>query len=212
MKQREPSKYGVPSFRRWLVEKLKQTRWVKKPEETYEELARRLWVAPEALIEAQKALDRDRRRVGRELIEIGTRRQLARQHGELYDVAMPERVYVDWDAYCKQRRTQPSCILRSLVVHSLARKTRPAWVAQQWRYRGQVLKVPYNTKCVARTRIPLGVRQALLRKSEAWGMSMAALVRTEVVELLEGKLTRLPLIMTVRELSDDPDSYLGSES
>jgi hypothetical protein len=222
--------HGEPHFRRWLITQLKHSRWVRFADDTVEQLAERLLVHPEALRIAQRELDEERARKGRELVEVGTRNRLPvgekhlkgfRATGAVkFSMQMPKVAFDDWKEYCTLRGLESAVILRSAVHSVLTSPTNPRWLGHGWFYKGRrEVMFGYNEYSKrhkgwpygAVTDLPMGVRQALERRAVASRCTATALVRGQIIELLEGRLTRLIIISTTQQLYEDPDRYITLE-
>lgn len=206
----------TPQFRRWLVSKLKQSMWAEVPGETIEDTARRLWIRPEALRAAQAELNAERKRLGRALVKPGRFGRLPGTAVErIYELAMPEAVLRDWEAYCQLRGLESGMLLRSIIHHLLLSPTNPPWTGRGWLYRGRLVRMSGNVYRAqgkkwpwsVHTRITYGSLQALRRRALASNAKGTALIRGFVIELLEGRLTRLTLVTTLEEMYEDPDRY-----
>lgn len=194
-------------FRRWLIDQLKLTQWPRRRDQTPAELAQALGVQLEVLQVAMTELRAEEVARGR------LPSTLVRQQDEVVlaalDVTMPEAVWKDWSAYCERRQLAPAVLLRSLVHCFLNQQANPSWVAAYWRYRGQILHISKRKTWPwkAFARVPRGVEIALTRRAKAIGTTRAALLRGIIIDMLEGRTTRIPLI-AARAMWNDPERYV----
>lgn len=212
---------------------LKQSRWLTFKEDTIESMAERLWVHPRALREAQKELDEDRKRLGLSLVTVGshakgkvrprprTERKRFEDFRSLGDrkfrVDMPLRVHEDWTAYLQLRDVNRAVLLRSLIHALLTSSENPRWLGRGWVYRGrrEVMEgyKAYTSRkkgwpYYALTVIPMGVHLALQRRAAVSLTTPTGLVRGQILELLEGRLTKISMINSTAQLYEDPDRYI----
>lgn len=194
------------NFRRWLIDQIKLTQWPRRRDQSPAELAQSLGVQLEVLQIAMTELRAEE--VARGRLPVTMVRQQDEVVLAALDVTMPEAVWKDWSAYCERRQIAPAVVLRSLVHGFLSQHENPSWVAAYWRYRGQILHIR-KTKTwpwKAFTRVPRGVEIAITRRAKAIGTTRAALLRGMIIDLLEGRTTRIPLI-AARAMWNDPSRY-----
>jgi len=208
----------VAQFRRWIVTKLKESTWWQFQGESRDAVAKRLGLRPELLLEAQLSLERDCRRDGRAPVRLGTSNmsplgQWGTEHR--VEIVLPRLVYEEWEAYCQTRQVASGVLLRSLIHRMLMLRELPEVSrGKDWVLRGQRLAIcldrkggngAYVTRLVAK--ITAGAKQALLRRARKCGISVSALIRGCIVELLEGRVPKLVLVGSIREMWDDPNRY-----
>lgn len=205
---------GEAKFRRWLIAKLKQSSWSQVVGDDLETISARLLVRPEAITLAQRALDEDRRRLGRRQSQVGTGHSVAL--GYEFEVGFPQSIHAEWLSYCRARDMTPTSMLRSVIHTLLSGPEQPRWVGRTWRYHGKRVpmsgyvkyrkaakKWPYVTKA----KIPLGARRALNRRAGALGCTPSALVRGAIADLLEGRTRRLSIVSSAQAMWDDEGKY-----
>ena len=208
----------IGQFRRWIVEKLKETIWLHYAGEERSEVAKRLGLQPELLLEAELSLERDCRRDGRTPVKLGSSNASSSRRlssGFHVDLPIPPRVHADLIAYCDTRKIPPSTLLRSLIHWLLLRRELPAACSgKYWIYRGKREQIcRRRSETTGRratsvdTLVTAGAKQALIRRARKRGVAVSALVRGAVMELLEGRIKRLYVVTNVKEMWDDPDRY-----
>lgn len=195
-------------FRDWLIRQLVMTRWPMKPPtpELADELGVTVSVMREAFeLRAQATAKRGKTR---------PRQGAARTDHALLRIYLPKVVYRDWAAYRKVLTLSNGAMLRSLVHHFLLDPKRPTTTDPSWHYRGGVYRItpedgspPKLNIC---TRITRGAEAALDHHALGWDVSPSAVLRGLVIDLLEGRTTRLKII-GYRELWGDPARYLTPE-
>ena len=207
---------GATTFRRWLVEKLKQSRWARSREDTVETMAVRIGVQPDLLEQAQRELDEEQRRQGRRKVHIGQPYQ-PRVSRRKVEVQLPRRVHEDWVAYCGHRGLRPAVVLRSLVHRLLSGPQQPSWLGRDCFYRGKTYslegykrgqKWPY----LAKTDVTQGANRALTRRAMVTGTTVAGLLRGVVLDLLEGRTRHLTVITSTNSMFDDENRYWTLEN
>jgi hypothetical protein len=206
-------------FRGWIIERLKETRWLGFIGDDWESVSKRLGVRPEILVEAQRSLDEEYRELGRHPKPLGQDHLLRRMGPRCRcEILLPWEVYEDWLAYCRARQLSKSVLLRSVIHRMLSVPTQPGHVGKGWIYRGQALKA-----CCKRnigrggkrgrlmtsisTELTHGAHEALVRRARKSGVPCAGLLRGAVLDLLEGRTKQLVVMSRVDELWDDPTRY-----
>jgi len=210
---------GEAQFRKWLIAKLKQSRWGNYRGESIETLAERLGLHPSVLVDAQAELNDDRKAAGRLPTTLGAphRRPITRAVAMAeIDLPFAEPVYRDWAEYCRLRDLTESVLLRSLIAVLLLGPSNPRWVGRTWLYHGHVLKLEGYGRCMeehrkwpwcVQTEIPHGAMRALTMRATALGTTATAMARGMVLELLEGRLTQLFIVPTPTQMWDDENRY-----
>jgi len=204
---------GESRFRRWLIDKVKRSRWVTYNADTVEVVALRIGVQPYVITQAQRELADERTAAGKLPMVLGTGRTQRRKRRQI-DVDMPKTVHEDWLAYCKTRDLPGSVVIRSLVQTLLSGPDNPSWIGRSWRYRGRMLTLtgskqfltrgwPYNVK----TDVSEGAARALAVRATNLGCTPTALVRGAVIDLLEGRTKRLNIVNSPDAMWDDETRY-----
>lgn len=204
---------GESRFRRWLIDKLKRSRWVTYSTDTTESVAKRIGVQPDVIVQAQRELAAERQAEGKAPMRLGTGRTKRGRRRQI-DVDMPKEVHEDWILYCRTRDLPGSVVIRSLIHTLLSGPDNPTWISRRWRYRGRLLRLvgykeyvnrgwPYNVK----TDVSEGAARALAVRARGLGCTLAALVRGAVIDLLEGRTKRLNIVSSSDAMWDDETRY-----
>ena len=210
----------VAVFRRWLVRRLQDTCWVRVREELVESTAVRLGVQPSVLREAQAELDAAVVAAGK-TPPSRSGQAAGRTPGQSHrcEVVLPDRVHQDWQAYCQSREVPSSTMLRSLVHRMLMSNRLPAQARdRQCHYRGRLVKATLqrnhgtghfatSVECF----ISAGARQVLIARSRAARTTISALLRGTIIDLLEGRTTKVVLLHSINEMWNDPQRYATYE-
>lgn len=181
-------------FRRQVLNLLLRTRWAKEQSsDSVEEIARRLGVQPDVLVEARRLYGRAPRSETREFL-----------------LAMPQKVHADWIRVTQMNRLDSSLLLRGLIQALLLSGVPPKRLQKFWIYKGERLHVgkqqgqtwPWK----AHTYISWGADRALTQIAERYQATKTALVRGHVCAYLEGKASKLVLV-GVNNMYNDPTRY-----
>ena len=206
----------ITRFRRWLIDKLKQSRWARVKDETIEHLAERLGVHPDVLVVAQRELDQKRRAAGLRPVSLGEHQRPHQVTSKKLVLEFPKAVYDDWKQLCDLRGIPPATMLRSLIHTLLSGPQNPTWTRRGWTYHGlrypldkyshekkTSKKWPYATH----TTVTHGASAALTMRAGAAGTTVTALMRGQLIDLLEGRLARLNIINSPGSMFDDEKRY-----
>lgn len=205
---------GHALFRRWLIEKLKRSRWVAIPGDSVERVSRRLGVHPEALAEAQAEFAEERRKEGKAPAALGTGRAVQGRRKQI-DLDLPEVIQADWQRYCQLRDLSSSVLLRSVIHTLLSGPENPTWTGKGWWYRGRMHRLSNYKKVAAKgwwphnakTDLTPGAVRALTIRADTLGCSYTALVRGAMIDLLEGRTRRLNIVTSVATMWEDENRY-----
>src|SRR5262249_47472285 len=140
---------GESRFRRWLLDKVKRSRWVRYNADTVESVAQRIGVQPDVIVQAQRELAAERKADGKMPLVLGTGRTKRSKRRQI-DVDMPKAVHEDWLLYCRTRDLPGSVVIRSVIHTLLSGPDNPSWIGRQWRYRGGTLRLTGYTQFVNR--------------------------------------------------------------
>lgn len=204
---------GESRFLRWLIDKVKRSRWVTYNADTVESVAQRIGVQPYVILQAQQELAEERKADGKVPMVLGTGRTKRLKRRQI-DVDMPKEVYDDWLLYCRTRGLPGSVVIRSVVHTLLSGPDNPSWIGRRCRYRGRMLSLvgytqfvqrgwPYNIK----TDVSEGAARALAVRARNLGCTLAALVRGAVIDVLEGRTKRLNIVSSSDAMWDDETRY-----
>lgn len=207
---------GAVRFRRWLIDKLKASRWARTSDEALSAMAKRIGVQPDLLAQAQRELDEDAKRRGRRRTQIGAPNRLRGKRRKV-EVQLPERIYEDWVAYGKHRGMAPSLVLRGLIHDLLSGPRQPTKLERTCFYRGkkyQLTGYKYGVKWpfMAKTDVTEGAARALTLRAAATGTTVAGLLRGLVLDLLEGRVKRVTVISGANAMFDDETRYWTLEN
>lgn len=203
-------------FRDWLVSRLADTRfagWTYEPERLGR-VSDQLGVQPSVLRDACEIRQQRRRETGRPLVRKGFG-GASREYPQI-EVNMPGAVWHAWRDACAQAGVLPSAMLRSIVHVYLQGDWEPEHISRHWVFKGRAFEVrdrrfhretgkkwPYRERAV----ITRGANIALMRRAELQRASRHALLRGLVLEVVNGRLTRLvPIDAT--NMWDDAERYL----
>lgn len=208
------NKKHIADFRRWIIERLKESQWVSYQDEDLEAESKRLGLRPELLREAQTSLAEDCRRQGRQPMRLGKQRMRAERGRARFEIVLPRVVHEDWRIYCESRELTSAVLLRSLIHGLLSRVEQPSWLGPYWHYRGQKQAICLERRgqrgkylTVLCTDITRGASHALVRRANNSNVLPSALVRGAILDLLEGRTTELTILVLPGEMWDDADRY-----
>lgn len=202
----------VTSFRRWLIDRLKETRYRIFSGETMDELALRLGVQPDILRTAQAEKARELHELGRDRSRRnnfwpGTRtRQLP--------IWCPEIVFKALNERAQYMQLMPVELTRAIVQTLLSGPDNPWWLINGWMYHGKRLRMRREQHkgwpWVVRLTITLGAYVALSRRAERLGVTKTALIRGAIVDYLEDRMTGA-YILPVSAMWQDANRYWTGE-
>ena len=202
------------SFRLRVVEMLLATPAARDPipDDRIDEVAKRLGVDPDTLLEARIQYRVQRRREGLQ-IPMGQKRAGTR-HYQL-KCAMPEPIFKAWKAEAEVRGIESSALMRSLVHGYLLGSYEPANVIRGWRWRGKRYfseertyerkhkkGYPYRERSL----ITMGAQRALKIRAERRGTTALAITRALVLECIDGKHAGIKIV-DAQTMYDDVTRY-----
>ncbi len=189
------------TFRQWLLEQLKLSRWSVASQETPAIAAKRLGVQ-EDLLRAAMA----ERAAGKKL---HTSRQLAEQQKLVMN--MPVEVGRDWAEYCKLLHVTGGMMLRSILQHFLVHpEITPAMKSPRWFYRKRYYVNKIETRVRAESKISRGAMQALDCRAKELRVRPSRILRGLVIDLLEGRMKQVKLVLA-GDMWGDRKRYLHPE-
>lgn len=205
-------------FRRWLIDKLKVTRWTKAPSV---ELARRLGVQVDVLLAAQQEMDQENRAAGRPLTRLGepTVARPPRARKAQLTMQLPAEVHMRWQAVARARGLTSSSLLRS-AVHTFLLQPEPPYhpPTSGWVVQGVVQSLPWSPQkgkgwwpYWVNTSLTRGAKEALTRRARVMGCSEFGLIRSIMLDVVEGQLGHLTYLTSFTGMWDDPEKYLTLE-
>jgi len=214
MPEPPPKEEDHARFRRWLIEKVKRSRWVTYPTDSLEAVARRVGVQPDVLVQAQAELSAERRSAGQRAVVLGTGKTVHGRRKQI-DLDLPKALNDDWLAYCRARDLSSSVVLRSIIHTLLSGPENPGWTGRSWWYRGKTHRLsnfkevaakgwwPYNAK----TDVTPGAFRALVLRAQRLRCTYTGLVRGAIIDLLEGRTKRLNVVTVASEMWEDENRY-----
>lgn len=190
-------------FKNWLILQLQRTRWVKLKEPP-ERTAQRLGVTLEVLNEARRQYSQNVERG-----ELGFR--LTAESSEVV-IKAPERLFHAWVAQCKDMRLEGGAVLRTLIHRLLLSRTNPPMANQQeWIVLGRryPMHVPFDKAWPWRIRtfVSRGAKSALRIRADRARVTETSLVRAQIIEFLEGKIGRMPHVITPEQMHMTAEKY-----
>jgi len=198
------------TFRRWVVAKLAASvqRW---PSGTDEELAEHYGVSLSAYREARE-LQGDKRAFGEYSKFDGVQ---VRKVG----VIMPKAIMDATQELTRILDVPATILLRSVVQHVLTQPALPksdnyrgghGWTLQGVCYRLERRAAESGKKrhrCEVNTMVPVGAFEALQLRAALNETVPTALMRGGLIDLLEGRIPRIPIIPSARYMHDNCSSY-----
>lgn len=213
----KPKKTDEERFKRWLVDKLKVTRWPYPAATSLAELSRKLGVRPEVLLQAQAELDSERRHQGLPLTRLGDpSRRSGRAQAQL-TMQMPEEIHGRWAVESKRRGITAAVLFRSAVHRFLSFPDPPVHpTVSVWMVDGAACSLPWKPPARwpfwVNAYITRGAKEALTRRARAYGCPEFALLRAIMLDTLAGHLDKkLIYLTTVDGMWDDPQRYWTME-
>ncbi len=204
------NKYGDPraganrdqlTFREWLVEQLKLSRWSVVSTETVADAARRLGVQEDVL---QQAINE--RTSGKRL---HARRELAEQR--TLKLWVPEEIDRDFDAYCKILGVTSAIFFRSIAQSYLLNPvTTPAMLTGTWIYRNKRYLCHAKTRTRLLARVSRGALLAIDHRAQQLSIPTAWLLKGLVIDVLEGRMRQIKIVLAT-DMWGDPKRYLNPE-
>lgn len=199
-------------FRRWLIGKLKVSRWSNATDTPLSELARQLGVQEDVLRAAQEDLDAERQAAGLPVAKLG--RPTQAESGQCDHVQLkqwlPRELYEEWTAVAASKGLARATLFRS-AVHAFLMQTRPPRHAptSNWMVGGQVVHVPNQSPYALAVRVSLGAKEGLTRVALGLGCSEYALVRSIIMDTLTGQLRKIVILTSHTQMWQDPERYPG---
>lgn len=197
----------IVTFRRWLVERVAETAWVFNSTMSNQEMAERIGVQPDVLVDARRFLDAfysNRTKVlGLQPVRVARCNQVKMVSRYTFVmVRTPQFIFEEWCKYAEERHLSRSDLLRSLLHLYLSQKDYPI-TSQDWTYKGIRYEAflgrdvcPWTIQCS----LPYEVKTLLSVRSKMIGLTMADIARALVLDLLHGKVSNLQLITRPAQL------------
>lgn len=193
-------------FRRWLIERIKDTRFSVRSGETLDELAQRLGVQAEVLRVAQAEKAAELARIGRRQAGVSKRKVPSPQ----FEIWCPEVIFEEIRDRTSRMGSTATELLRAITHTLLSGPDNPYVLLRGWMYRGARYYMSPPPGKVWPWKIPVaishGADAALRRRADRLGTTKTALVRGALVDFLEGRLPGLHYV-AVSEMWQDPNRY-----
>lgn len=206
-------------FKRWLIDKLKTSRWPYSATLTVPELSKKLGVQPSVLLQAQLELDQERKAAGLPLVRLGDPARAQAVQAAQVTMQLPREVYEAWKASALNRGLTMASLLRS-ALHELL--SRPAGTHHQptssWVLNGTAIPLPWKREHGTRGKVlwpywvrctvTRGAKQALTRRATSAGVTEFALLRALMLDVLSGHLSPAVYLTTLSGMWEDPERYV----
>jgi hypothetical protein len=197
-------------FREWLVRRVMDMAFQVHPDESVDTLTKRLGIRPDVLVEAQKRKLEELRSLGRQGKNIGARRRVIDGRAAIFmNIGKP--IHEDLMELCRLRKIDLANMVRAALNTLLLgpRNPRNILIKGCW-YKGERCKVEHSKKkrwpYVVYTTVSHGAKIALQRRADALGTTVTALIRCQLVDLLEGHVPKLYYV-NPGSMFGDPDKY-----
>ncbi len=215
------AKPDAAGFRRWLIERVSESRWPVYRDDTDEAIAKRIGVQVEVLVAAREVL---KERTASERVPEGQRLGMPRsrararhdreRHRSMVFLEPPREVYEEWMARCERLKLPKATLLRSVCHYVLQLSTQPTWVSEtrrrgMWVFRGKwfaqadIREHRYRLKC----ELTDPAFRALALRAENTNTSVGAIARWGVCLLVAGKLEHIPIVGSLNGLYKEPSRY-----
>lgn len=198
-----------PSFREWLATRLAATAYASNdiPDDKIDEVAVRLGVQPDLLLEV-RAADRVRRAAH------GLSFHRRTLQCELW---MPQPVFKAWKDEAAYRGVDGRVLFRSLIHEYLLAPREPAELLDHWVWNGRAYRVgstPFDRRAAAgvdreKTKLTVGAWRALKLRASRLGVTRSAIMRALVLETMRGEHRTLTLVQPGHMFDDETRYYLG---
>jgi hypothetical protein len=178
-------------FRRWLIDRLKETSYSIRSGETLETLAKRLGVRTEILRTAQAEKAQELLAMGRSpALALSSR---ARGRDVQLTVHCPKNVYDAIRARAEDMGMTPAEIIRAITNTLLSGPDNPYILHRSWLYQGVRQTVgPQNGKkwrLYFDVAMSVGAHVALKERAKRLETTKTALVRGAITDYLEGRMS-----------------------
>lgn len=177
-----------------------RTRWVRDGTDV-EKTALMMGIQPSVLEEARKSY-------------AAQHPKPSRSRTYTLELAMPEALYRRFQILVNEQRVLRSLLLRGLVEVLLRSGKPPSSFYPSWTYRGKIylLKKPPPGKPPPwrlKSEISRGAAHALADIAAHYNSTRTALVRSQIIDYMEGRVPHV-LLIPVDEMAQDPRKYLAA--
>lgn len=196
---------GSEAFRRWLIDRIKQTRFSVLRNEPVNELALQMGVTPEVLQRAQAEKAQELAALGRRFVGKqwrGTERKL--------NLWCPARIRKDIEERATRMELTSAELVRGVVRTLLSGPDNPVLLLPHWAYDGAVYLWSNKERHDVVVRLSYGAYTALRLRAQKFHATPLALVRAAVVDYLEGRMTGAYFVSS-SEMWEDPNRYWTGE-
>lgn len=202
---------GEQAFRRWLINRIKETRFSLLRAADAEQLALGMGVQAEVLREAQDEKAAELAQHGRHFAHTEKKKQWStkRSHRQL-SLWCPRHIRQDIEERAQRMEGTPSELVRSIVQTLLSGPDNPVFVLPHWLYRGQISQWDRRERHDVRVLLSNGAYAALRQRAQRLNVSPLALVRASVVDYLEGRMSAAYFVSS-GEMWEDPSRYWTGE-
>lgn len=199
------------SFRKWLAERLLETKWATAPigDDQIDAVAERLGVSPDLLLEVRTEARIRAVQAGR---QQPVSRDVQARHRRLYQfhIFIPHPLRALWVEECDRRGVESATVLRSLIHEYLLGEWEPEHVLRGWHYAGRHYPLSKARRAVdaylERATITQGARRALHRRAALTGTSAMAICRGLILEVLAGRHRSIRYVEQ-KAMFDDENRY-----
>lgn len=198
-------------FRRWIVDRVKESHFMVLREDTLEAVARRIGVQPDVLVQAQKEKATEMAALGRLPTRIGSTRRSSGSEA-VVQLMFPEEIFPVFVEAAKIKGFENSELVRSIIHTLLLGPDNPRWCARGWYYQGHMYRIRAATRLQYRCKshITRGADVALGLRARQLGVTRIALVRGAVIDFLEGRMNVI-CHTDLEHMWDDPRRYWTGE-
>jgi len=182
-----------------------------QPTESVDVLTKRLGIRADVFVEAQARKLAELRAVGRPGKTLGARRRIADGRAAIF-LNLPTEIHTDLIELCRLRQVPLAHLVRAALNTLLLGPRNPRNVTQRsGAYYKGARCVLTKTKTerwphVAFTTVSQGAKLALQRRADGLGCTVTALVRCQLVDLLEGHVPKLYFV-NCASMFGDPNKY-----
>jgi len=194
-------------FQRWLIERLKETRYAVFSGETLDELAERLGVQPAVLRTAQAEKAAELAQLGRQIPQRV--RMPTSAPSPLLTVRCPKEVYDEITERARRMEIGAGELVRAIVHTLLSGPDNPWWLLAGWMYEGKRITMG-QSRWKIQVRLSHGAVGALRTRADRLGTTATALARGAVIDYLEGRMAGVHFV-ALTEMWQDPNKYWTGE-
>jgi hypothetical protein len=197
-------------FRRWLIDRIKETCFQKYSGESIEELAQRLGVQADVLRTAQAERAEELTAIGRPPIKVGSAR--ARGSAPQLTLHCPKNIFQEMHVRATRLGVSHGELVRAIANTLLSGPDNPIWLYHCWMFEGvrQVIGYKPAQKWYLDVALSKGAHVALDQRATRLGTNKTALLRGAITDYLEGRMTGVCFV-PVSMMWQDPKRYWTGE-